>query len=237
MMWVNNLESHFQTQSIDRKVNIMNTKALVAEGIGTFALVFIGAGAGALGVGGLVGVALAHGLTLLVIAYAYGHISGAHINPAVTIGLWAARQIGTLTASAYILVQLLGGILAGYALSFVLGGPGSGLGATVLASGVSPIQGVVLEAILTFFLVNTVLNAAVSGKAGNLAGLAIGLTLAFSILMGGPLTGASLNPARTLGPAVATGNYADIWLYFVGPAVGGVLAALLYTGLFQTGRK
>ena len=215
----------------------MNTKALVAEFIGTFALVFIGAGAVALGVGGLVGAALAHGLTLLVFAYAYGHISGAHVNPAVTLGLWVAREIKTASAAAYILVQLLGGILAGYTLSFVLGGPGGGLGATVLASGVSPLQGLVLEAILTFFLVNTVLNAGVSGKAGDLAGLAIGLTLALSILMGGPLTGASLNPARTLGPAVATSNYADIWLYFVGPALGGVLAALLYTSLFKTGRK
>ena len=217
----------------------MNTKALVAEFIGTFALVFIGAGAVALGVGGLVGAALAHGLTLLVFAYAYGHISGTHINPAVTLGLWVARQIDTLSAAAYILVQLLGGILAGYALGFVLGDgcSGCGLGATVLASDVSPTQGLVLEAILTFFLVNTVLNAAVSCKAGNLAGLAIGLTLAVSILMVGPLTGASLNPARTLGPAVATGNFADLWVYFVGPALGGVLAALLYTNLFKTSGK
>jgi len=86
---------------------------------------------------------------------------------------------------------------------------------------------------LTFFLVNSVLNAAVSGKAGNLAGLAIGLTLALSILMGGPLTGASLNPARTLGPAVASGTYNQIWLYFVGPLLGGVIAALLYRFVFS----
>ena len=85
-----------------------------------------------------------------------------------------------------------------------------------------------IETILTFFLVNTILNAAVSGKGGNQAGLAIGFTLTFAILMGGPLTGASLNPARTLGPAIATGNYSDIWLYFVGPILGGILAALLY---------
>lgn len=211
----------------------MNTRALVAEFIGTFALVFIGAGAGALGVGGLVGVALAHGLVLAIFAYAYGHISGTHVNPAVTVGLWVAKQIDTMTAAAYIVTQLVAGIVAGLVLSFVLGGSDSGLGATVLAAGVTPVQGLVLEAILTFFLVNTVLNAAVSGKAGNAAGGAIGLTLAFCILMGGPLTGASLNPARTLGPAVAAGNFSDIWLYFVGPVLGGALAALLYTYLLK----
>ena len=100
-------------------------------------------------------------------------------------------------------------------------------------SGVSPVQGIVVEIILTFFLVNAIFNTAVSGKAGNLAPVAIGLTLAFSILMGGPLTGASLNPARTLGPAIASGNFADIWLYFVGPLVGAAAAALLYTGLLK----
>jgi aquaporin Z len=212
---------------------MMKISALIAEFIGTFALVFIGAGAGALQVGGLVGVALAHGFTLAVIAFAYGHISGAHINPAVTFGLWVGRTIDTLTAITYIVAQLLGGIAAGYVLMVVLGGPLNGLGATVLASGTTPIQGLVVEAILTFFLVNTVFNTAVSGRAGGHAPLAIGLTLAFSILMGGPLTGASLNPARTLGPAVAAGNYADIWLYFAGPALGGLAAALLYVGVLK----
>ena len=211
----------------------MNTKALVAEFIGTFTLIFIGAGAGALGVGGLVGVALAHGLVVLGFAYAYGHISGTHINPAVTFGMLVGKQIDAATAVGYWLAQFLGGIVGAFLLSFVLGGAESGLGATVLADGVSPIQGVVLEAVLTFFLVNAIFNTAVSGKAGNLAPVAIGLTLTFSILMGGPLTGASLNPARTLGPAIASGNFADIWLYFVGPIVGAAAAALLYTGLLK----
>ncbi|MFQ5576194.1 MAG: aquaporin [Anaerolineae bacterium] len=213
----------------------MNTKALVAEFIGTFALTFIGAGAGALGVGGLVGVALAHGLVVLTLVYAYGHISGTHVNPAVTIGLWAGKQIDTATAAAYVVAQLLGGIVAGLMLAFVLSGVPSaaGLGATVLAPGVTPLQGLVVETILTFLLVNAVFNTAVSGKAGNAAGAAIGLTLALVILMGGPLTGASVNPARTLGPAVASGNYSDIWLYFVGPALGGILAALLYNGVLK----
>ncbi len=210
----------------------MDTKKLVAEFIGTFALIFIGAGAGAIGAGGLVGVAFAHGLVIVGFAYAYGHISGTHINPAVTVGLFIAKQIDAATAAAYIFVQLLGGIAGGFALSFVLGAD-SGLGATVLADGVSVNQGLFIETVLTFFLVNTVLNAAVSGKAGGHAGLAIGMTLVFAILMGGPLTGASLNPARTLGPAVASGNFADIWLYFVGPVLGGVIAAVLYNTLLK----
>jgi aquaporin Z len=147
--------------------------------------------------------------------------------------LWVGKQIDTASAVAYIVVQLLGGIVAGFALSFVLGGTGTGLGATVLADGVTPMQGFFLELVLTFFLVNAVFNTAVSGKVGNLAPIAIGMTLTLSILMGGPLTGASLNPARTLGPAIATGNFADIWLYLVGTPIGGILAALLYMNLLK----
>jgi len=208
----------------------MNSKAMIAEFVGTFALIFIGAGAGAIGVGGLVGVALAHGLVLMVMAAAYGDISGAHINPAVTIGLWAGRQIKTVTAVGYIVVQLLGGIAGALVLRFVLSGGAGSLGATVLGAGVSPLRGLVVEAVLTFFLVNTIYQTAVRGKAGNLAPVAIGMTLAFCILMGGPLTGASLNPARTIGPAVAMGNYRDLWVYLAGPVLGGLGAAALYRG-------
>lgn len=218
------------------------TPALIAELIGTFALIFVGAGAGALGLGGLVGVALAHGLVVLGFAYAYGHVSGTHINPAVTVAVWAAGKINTAQAVSYIVFQLVGGIAGALALRWVLGGTETGLGATVLAQNLSaggatisitPAVGLALEALLTFFLCNAVLNAAVSGKAGDLAGVAIGLTLTFCILVGGPLTGASLNPARTLGPAVATGNFADLWLYMVGPVAGGLAAAGLYRGLFE----
>jgi MIP family channel proteins len=213
----------------------MNTRALVAEFIGTFALIFIGAGAGAIGTGGLVGVAFAHGLVIMAFAYAYGHISGAHFNPSITIGFWVGKHIDTMAAIAYIIVQLLGAIVAGFALSFMLGGTSSGLGATTLAANVSPAQGLVLEIIMTFFLANSIFNTAVSGKAGNAAPVAIGLTITFCILMGGPLTGASLNPARTIGPAVATGNFANLWVYLAGPIIGAILAALLYTGLLKPG--
>lgn len=210
----------------------MNTKNLVAEFIGTFALIFIGAGALAIGEGGLVGVALAHGLVIVVFAYAYGHISGTHINPAVTLGLLIAGEIQFVAAIGYWVVQFLGGILGAVVLNAVLPNPGD-LGVTILSDGVGVGQGLVVEIVLTFFLVNTIFNTAVSGKAGNFAGLAIGLTLALAILMGGPLTRASLNPARTLGPAIVSGNYADIWLYFVGPLVGAILAALLYIGVLK----
>ena len=206
----------------------MTSKQFAAELIGTFALVFIGAGAGALAVGGLVGVAFAHGLVLIAMAYAFGHISGAHINPAVTFGLALAGAIDWGKAVVYWAAQLLGGILAAAVLSFLFGGAGSGLGATVLAAGVSPVQGLVVEAILTFFLVNSVLQAAVAGKAGDLAGLAIGATLICAILMGGPLTGASLNPARTLGPALFTGTLSQFWVYLVGTFAGAAGAAGLY---------
>jgi MIP family channel proteins len=179
---------------------------------------------------------------VLGFAYAYGHISGTHINPAVTLGVWAAGKIDTNRALAYVAIQLLGGLAGAFALRAVLGGTGTGLGRTQLASNLdvggnlislSPATGLLLEAILTFFLVNAVMNAGISGKATIPGGLAIGLTLVFCILMGGPLTGASLNPARSFGPAVATGDFTNLWLYFVGPILGGVAAGLLYKGVFE----
>jgi aquaporin Z len=219
------------------------TPALIAELIGTFALIFIGAGAGALGIGGLVGVALAHGLVLVGFAYAYGHVSGAHVNPAVTLGVWLAGKMDAGRAFSYMVFQVIGGILGAVALRTVLDGVDTGLGQTLpvasvttaagVALSVSPPMAILIEAILTFFLVNCVLNAAVSGKAGNMAGLAIGMTLTFCILMGGPLTGASLNPARSIGPAVALGDLTNLWIYIVGPLAGAAVAAFLYRGLLK----
>lgn len=214
--------------------------ALVAELIGTFALVFIGAGAGALGLGGLPGVALAHGLVVLAFVYAFGHISGTHVNPAVTLGLLVAGKIDIGRAASYVVFQLIGGVLGAYALKWVLGGEVGNLGAGTLASAlnaggtvisITPSAGFVLEALLAFFLVNTVLLAAVSGKAGNLAGVAIGSTLIFNILLGGPLTGAIFNPARQLGPALAADQMAHLGLYLVAPLVGAAVAGALYRGV------
>ena len=129
-------------------------------------------------------------------------------------------------------MQFLGGLLGAVLLNAVLPNP-SDLGVTILTEGVTPVQGLVIEIVLTFFLVSTIFSTAVNGKAGDFAGIAIGFVLIACILMGGPLTRAALNPARTLGPAIVSGNYADIWLYFVGPCVGAILAALLYIGVLK----
>ncbi len=218
-------------------------KALVAELVGTFALVFIGGGAVAIGAGGLLGAALAHGMVVIGFAYAYGHISGAHINPAVTIGVWSAGLMDAGRALSYVVFQLVGGVLAGVALRFVLGGTESGLGATTLADAVTvgqtvvkvtPGVGLFVEAVLTFFLVNVVLNAGAHDKVNELDGIAVGFTLVFCILMGGPLTGASLNPARTLGPALAADIYDHIWVYFAGPVLGALSAAALWRYVLRT---
>ena len=224
----------------------MNTRHLIAEFIGTFALILVGAGALAVTdisldahtykFDNLLGVALAHGLIVVAFIYAYGHISGTHINPAVTLGLLVAGEIRFYTAIGYWIVQFAGGILGALVLKGMLPVDGD-LGVTILAENVSVTQGLFVEIVLTFFLANTIFNTAVSGKAENFAGLAIGATLVSCILMGGPLTRASLNPARTLGPAIAAGaehaQWGNIWLYFVGPFIGAVLAALLYIGVLK----
>jgi aquaporin Z len=211
----------------------MNAKALVAEFVGTFALIFIGAGAGVIS-GSLVAVAFAHGLVVLGFAYAYGPISGTHINPAVTIGLLIGGKIDIANAIGYIVVQCIGGIAGAATLNFVLGANAGTLGATVPAEGIGTAQAFLLEFILTFFLVNAIYHTAVSGKAGQFAPIAIGLTLTFCILMGGPITGASLNPARSLGPALfssAPTAMSSLWIYLLACPLGGIAAAVLYGGL------
>jgi MIP family channel proteins len=211
--------------------------ALAAQFLGTFALVFVGAGAAALGGAGLVGVALAHGLTVMVFVYAYGHEAGSHLNPAVTLGVWAAGRMDARRALSYVVFQLAGGVAAGYALLGLLGGPVGRLGAGVLARNlpvgsdtvaVSPAAAWFLEALLAFLLANAVLHCETANRAGNLAGVAIGGTLTLNILVGGPLTGAIFNPARQLGPALAAGQFDHLGLYLVAPLVGGLVAAGLF---------
>lgn len=211
--------------------------ALSAEFLGTFMLVFACAGAAALGAGGLVGVALAQGLALTVAVYLFGHLSGAHVNPAVTVGVWLAGKINTRRAVSYVVFQVFGAVVAALALRFVLGGLVGNLGGTALGGKlevgdatilVTPAAGLVVESLLTLFLVLAVLQGAIAGRAGHMAGVVIGATLAVGVLVGGPLTGASLNPARTLGPALVTGDFADLWIYLAGPISGGALAALLF---------
>src|SRR5437868_1742938 len=224
---------------------------LLAEFIGTFALVFIGAGAAAVvgdGVGlpGIAAVAFAHGLTIMAFAFAYGSVSGGHMNPAVAVGVLAAGAMRAGEAVGYIVSQLAGGIAAALLLHAVLGGAATGLGMPALAHNlalgatsltITPEAGFMIEALLAFFLVTVVLSTAVAGRAGSLAPLAIGMTLTLNILMGGALTGAPFNPARALGPMVATGNFNDAWLYLTAPIVGAIVAALLHTGLARLAQE
>ncbi len=212
-----------------------NLKPALAELIGTFTLTFIGAGAGALAGsngGGIIAVALAHGIALMVIIYAWGGISGAHVNPAVTLGLALTGKIDWMKAVWYWIAQFVGATIAAYVLAYLVGVE-TGLGATTGSlTSTAPVKTIVVEAILTFFLVTAVFASGVLGKNGNVAGIAIGFVLIMDILMGGALTGASMNPARTFGPALATGHLDYLWLYIVGPCVGSAAAAFLYDRFF-----
>ena len=215
-------------------------KAAVAEFVATFAFVFIGAGsvvmAGPSG-SGLVGVALAHGLALAIMVSATMHISGGAVNPAVTIGLWVAGKLSSMKAVVYVVAEVAGGMAGALLLRGLVPGESwkpANLGAPALTPGVGTGKGVLIEAVLTFFLVFVVFATAVDkrGAADRISGLAIGLVLTFDILVGGQLTGAAMNPARAFGPEVALGNFSDWWVYWVGPIAGGVIAAVLYWGVF-----
>ncbi len=222
-------------------------KVAVSEFLGTFALCFIGAGAICTnqfsnGAVGLLGIAIAHGTVLAVMISALGHISGGHFNPAVTIGILTANKIERQQAVVYLIAQLAGAAAAGFLLTFIF--PESvwqpvHLGTPGLNAGVTVIQGILLEAVLTFFLVLTVFGTAVDPKGSwnAIAGFGIGTVLIFDILVGGPLTGASMNPARTFGPALASGFWDHHLVYWIGPLLGGILAGLLYDTVFLSGKK
>jgi MIP family channel proteins len=205
-------------------------RALVAEFIGTFSLIFIGAGAAvALGSNHDPAVAFAHGIAIMVFVAAFGDISGGHINPAVSVGLAAAGAFPARRLVPYIAAQLAGAIAAAFCLSFVLGGPVGHLGATVIDTArITDAGAFVLEGLGTFFLVTTVLHTAVRGSNRWLAPFAIGMTVTMCILGFGVLTGGSVNPARTLGPDIAAGIYAGLPVYLAAQLVGAALAGLLY---------
>jgi|GraSoiStandDraft_14_1057315.scaffolds.fasta_scaffold91426_1 MIP family channel proteins len=226
----------------------MYTKSqkLVAEFIGTFALIFFGAGSicadqflHSTGQGGLglLGIALAHGLAIGLMVTAIGHISGGHLNPAVTIGFWVTKRLSTFDAILYWIAQLAGAVAAAYLLRTIV--PletwrNAALGTPELAHDFTRPYAMVLEAVMTFFLVFVVFATAVDerGAFNKIAGFAIGLTVTMDILMGGPLTGAAMNPARAFGPALAANHWANHGVYWVGPLAGGFLAGLLYDSLY-----
>jgi len=209
-----------------------------AEFIGTFALVFVGAGSIiATGGGNLTAIGLAHGLVIAVMASAVGHISGGHFNPAVTFGFFVTRRIEPQLAAAYLFAQLTAATLAALLLQGLL--PENqvdavNLGAPALAPGISAGSGLVIELILTFFLVWVIFATAADprGAFASISGLAIGLTITLDIFMGGPYTGAAMNPARALGPELVQGVWDNAWIYYVGPAIGAALAAVVYDRLY-----
>ena len=224
----------------------------LAELIGTFVLVFVGSAAvvAAPTAGGVIVPALAHGLVLVGLVYAYGHISGAQINPAVTFALWMGGKQDAVKSALFTLVQFIGGIIAAVVLVTVLPPDNAAVvefvgGADLYNYGQTTgflTEGAVwtaalYEAILTFFLVSAVYQAAVYGRAGNLAGVAIGLTLAASILAGGPATGGSLNPARTLGPALIAGDAAYLIPYLIGMFGGGADGGLVHAYALPSGEE
>lgn len=209
----------------------------LAEFIGVFGLVFIG-GATIIvtrGTDALVAVALAHGLALGVLITATMRVSG-HLNPAVTLGFLVTRRIEPMMAGIYIVAQILGGILAAYALKGLYPGVmtnmGTMLGGQSVSIDVTFAQAFTLEAIATFFLVFVVFGTAVDPNAPKVGGFAIGLTLTVAILAIGGLTGASLNPARSFGPAVATGRFEAQVIYWAAPLLGGAIAAFIYDRIF-----
>ena len=211
-------------------------KPVVAELIGTFGFVFIGAGSIITntlthGTVGLVGIAFATGLALAIMIIIFAATSGGHINPAVTVGFLVTRRIAPLLGLLYIVAQLVGATLAGLLLRVMYPQAvwqAALLGTPNLAPGVSFGLGVLIEAVLTFFLLLAVFGTAVDPRAPKIGGFGIGLTVLVDILVGGPLTGAAMNPARTFGPALASGFWQNDLVYWIGPIIGAVIAASIY---------
>jgi len=217
---------------------------LFAEFLGTFAVVFFGAGAVCAdrflqtsGGIGLLGIALASGLAMAIMVSALGHISGGHFNPAITIGFWVTKRIGTLEVFLYWAAQVLGGIAAAFVLKGIIPQEtwrAVALGTPELVRDFSTGAAILLEAVASFFLVFVVFATAVDerGTFRAIAGFGIGLTITLGILVIGPFTGAALNPARAFGPALASGHWTNQGVYWIGPLAGGFVAGLLYDSLY-----
>lgn len=223
---------------------------LIAELVGTFTLVFIAIGAITASSiagpgGGLLAIAVAEGLAIATMVSALMHVSGAHFNPAVTIGVWIAQKIKSVEALAYIGAQLVGATLGAVVLRVafpktLLIDTSGGVGGIpqVATSVISNGQAVLIEAILTMFLVWVVFATAIDpeGSSRKIAGLAIGFVVLMDVLMAGPFTGAGLNPARVFGPMLVFGKWKGWWVYWVGPIAGGIVAAALYDGVIMRRR-
>jgi MIP family channel proteins len=206
----------------------------IAELIGTFTLIFVGMGSIMFASSGILGVALAHGLAIAIMASSVGHISGGHFNPAVTFGFLVTRRIAPSLAGVYWASQLAGALLGALALRATFPDQTNLDSGVPVLNGIGSGSGLLLEAIMTFLLVWVVFATAVDpgGTFKSIAGLAIGLTITIDVLAAGTLTGAAMNPARSLGPEIVFNIWDDFTVYLVGPAIGGVVAALLYNWLY-----
>ncbi|WP_299426199.1 aquaporin [uncultured Meiothermus sp.] len=211
----------------------MNIRALIAEFLGVFTLCFVGIGAIAATQGGdLMVIALAHGLAIGLSVVALGAISGGHFNPAVTFGMLITGRITPVGAVSYWVAQLLGGLVAAFFIGAIYSGTAVADGTPTPGANHTAIQALMMEIFLTFFLVSVIFGSAVFNNY-NFAGLAIGLAITMDILAGGAVSGAAMNPARVLGPAIIGGEWAAHWVYWAGPLVGAGLAALLYDFLYS----
>ena len=213
----------------------------VAELIGAFALIFVGVGSIVFTQGqDLLAVGFAHGLTIAIMASAVGHISGGHFNPAVTLGFLVTRRIVPAVAVVYWLAQLSGAVLGALALRALFPSVANlDAGVPVLSPTIDAAAGIGIEALLSFFLVWVIFATAVDegGAFKSIAGLAIGLTITIDVLAAGPLTGAAMNPARAFGPELVQGIWDDWWVYWIGPGIGAVVAALAYDWLYLRGDR
>jgi len=226
---------------------MVNGRAWFAEAISTFCLVFFGplsviVSASMFGPGltleGILLISFAHGSAIGLMVYSFGHISGAHINPAVTIPMMITRKIGIIDGIGYIAFQIIGAIIAAFSVKAILPELGAAVNFGVQGGpsdfiGKSAMSGFALELVFTFFLVAVIFMTAVHKKAAaGMAGLSIGGMIFLLHLVGVPLTGASMNPARTLGPALASGFWEFHWIYWAGPIIGGIIAGLIMNYIF-----
>jgi MIP family channel proteins len=221
-------------------------RKLLAEVVGTFAIVFIAAGsvcaqeylrAAGTGGGGLTAQALAYGLVTAVMMAALSQVSGGHFNPAITIGFWVTKRLGTLQSIFYCVAQLLGAAAAAYLLAALLPEPTwrpVALGSTSLASDFTRMQGMLIEGVATFFLVFVFFACAAENSASlrKWGALAVGMAISMDVFLAQPFTGASMNPARTFGPALAAHHWINHGVYWIGPLFGGVIGAVVYDRLF-----
>ena len=206
----------------------------VAEFVGAFTLIFIGGGAGIVSHSDIVAIALANGLAIGIMVTNLGHISGGHFNPAITLGFVVTRRIKLTLAAVYWFSQLLGAVCAAFLLRYFFTQLAVKVTAPAPSPNITDWKAFLLEAIMTFFLVWAVWATAVDprGAFKAIAGLAIGLTISIDVFVGGPVTGAAMNPARAFGPELAGNTWTGWWIYWAGPIAGGLVASLAYEYLY-----